>query len=66
MKYSLRILKNKNIFKTQISLPKSNEHQIIWKLSYNHWGFLGIAKLSNPKLQENLMSKKRLDAALLS
>ena len=42
MKYSLQIPKNK----------------IIWILGYNHWGVLGITKLSNPQLQENSMSKK--------
>ena len=66
MKYSLRILKNKNLFNRR-KYPSQNALNIkyFWPLSYNHWGFLGgITELSNPQLQENCMPKKRLDAAL--
>ena len=50
MKYSLRIHKNKNLFKrlNQISFPKCIEHQIFLDTQLNYWGFLGITKLSNP------------------
>ena len=39
MKYSLQILKKKNLFK---------RHKYFWTLIYNHWVFLSITKLSNP------------------
>ena len=39
--------------------------EYFWTLSYNHWGFFDITKLSNPQLQEKVMPKKRLDVALI-
>ena len=45
VKYSLWILKNKNLFKRHkytLNIKYSRA------LSYNHWGFLHITKLSNP------------------
>ena len=67
MKYSLQIPKNKNIFKRHIyPFPNALNIKYFWTLSYNHWEFLGITKLSNPSLQEKGMPKKRLGAALLS
>ena len=61
MKYSLRILKNKNIFK-RLKCPSPNALNIkyFWTLCYNYWkgrgggggggggGGLGVNKLSNP------------------
>ena len=65
MKYSLQILKNKNLFKRyKYPSPYSLNIKYFWTLMYNHGGFLGITKLPNPSLQENGMPKKRLDAAL--
>ena len=65
MKYSLRILKNKNIFKRhEYPSPNALNIKYIWTLSYNHWGFLSITKLYNPSLQENGMPKKRQGTAL--
>ena len=55
MKYSPEILKNKNFFKTR----KCIEIKHFWTLGYNHWGVLGITKLSNLS-----MPQKRLDSAL--
>ena len=57
MKYSLWILKNKSFQETQISFPKCIEHQIFWTLSYKHWGFLSINKLSNLKLEKTVSQK---------
>ena len=56
MKYSLQILKNENLFKRH-TYPSQNALNIkqFQKLSYDHWGFSGITKLSNPYLQENGM-----------
>ena len=52
MKYSLRILKIKNLFKRQKYL--CIDYQIFWTHNYNHWGWgwggggeVGITKLSN-------------------
>ena len=63
--YSLRILKNNFFFKRHkyLSLNVLNI-KYFWTLNNNHWEFLGITKLSNSKLQENGMLKKRLDAVL--
>ena len=65
MKYSFGILKNKNLFKRH-KYPSSNALIIryFWTLSYNHWGFLSIFKLSNPYFQKKGMPRKHLDAAL--
>ena len=54
MKYSLQILKNKNLFK-RLKYPSPNALNIKYfsTLSYNYWEFL-----------ENGMPKKRLDTAL--
>ena len=55
MKYSLRILKNKNLFKRhKHPSPNALNIKYFWTFSYKHWGFLIITKLSNP-LQENGM-----------
>ena len=66
MKYSLRIIKNKNLFKRH-KYPSLNALSIKYfqTLSYNHWGFFGITKLSNPHFQEKVCPKKRMDAALV-
>ena len=65
MKYSLQILKNKNLFKRH-KYPFTNALNIKYfgNLSYNHCGALDITKLSNPSLQEDSMPKKLLDVAL--
>ena len=66
MKYSLRILKNKNLFKRhKYPSPNASNIKYFWTLSYNHWRFFGITKLSNSLLQEKGMSLKRLYAALV-
>ena len=66
MKCSLRILKNKNLLKKHKYLfPNALNMKYFWTLSYNHWGFFDITKLSNPQLQEKVMPKKRLDVALI-
>ena len=41
-----------------------HKYQIFLDPSYNNWGVLGITKLSDPYLQENVILKKCLDAAL--
>ena len=65
MKYSLQILKNKSFSgDTNILPPNALNIKYFWTLYYKHWEFWGITKLSNPKLQENGMPKKHLDAAL--
>ena len=67
MKYSLQILKNKNFFmRHKYPSPNVLNIKYFWTLSYSHWGLLDITKLSNSELQENGMTKNRLDAALLS
>ena len=43
MKYSLRILKNKNLFKRH-KYPSPEAFNI----KYNNWEFLSITELSNP------------------
>ena len=49
MKYSLQILKNKNLFKRhKYPSPTALNIQYFWTFSYNYWGFLGIIKLYNP------------------
>ena len=49
MKYSLQILKNKNLFKRhKYPSPNALNIKYFWTLSYNNWGFLSITKLSNP------------------
>ena len=49
MKYSLQILKNKNLFKRlKYSLPNALNIKYFWTLNYNYWEFLGIIKLLNP------------------
>ena len=49
MKYSLQILKNKNIFKRhKYPFPNVWDIKYFWTLSYNHWGSWGITELSNP------------------
>ena len=54
--------------KSNIAYPSPNALNIkyFWTLSYNHWEFLSITKLSNPYFKENGMPKKCLDAALKS
>ena len=66
IKYSLWILKNKNLFNRH-KYPPTNalNMKYFWTLSYKHWWFLSISKLSNPQLQENGMPKKCLDVALI-
>ena len=60
-----KYLKNKIFFKRlKYPFPNALNIRYFWTLSYNYWGFAGITKLSNPQLQENDMSKKRVDAAL--
>ena len=60
MKYSPEILKNKNFFKTRkYSFPNALSIKYFWTLGYNHWGVLGITKLSNLS-----MPQKRLDSGL--
>ena len=44
--------------------PNALNIKYFWTLSYNHWEFLGITKLSNPWLQENGMPPKCLNLAL--
>ena len=65
MKYSLQILKNKNLFKRH-KYPSPNALSIKYfsTFSYNR-GFFSITKLSNPELQEKGIPKKRLDVALV-
>ena len=47
MKYSLRILKNKTLFKRhKYPFPNALNVKYFWTISYNQWGFLGITKLS--------------------
>ena len=66
MKYSLQILKNKNLFKRlKYPFPNALDIKYFWTLSGNHWGFFGITKLSNLQLQEKGMYKKHLDVALV-
>ena len=49
MKYSLRILKNKNLFKRlKYPSPDAMNFKYFRKVSCNYWGFLGITKLCNP------------------
>ena len=49
IKYSLWKFKNKNIFKRhKYPSPNASSIKYFWTLTYNHWGFLGITKLSNP------------------
>ena len=54
MKYSLRKLKNKNLFKTQILFLRCIEHYFC---SYNHWAVLGITKLSKWYAQKTVCQK---------
>ena len=64
MKYSLRLLRNKNLFRRhKYRSPNCIEYQMFLDPQLHPLGFLGITKLSNPS-QENGMPKKRLDAAL--
>ena len=43
MKYSLRILKNKNLIKRhKHPSPDALSIKYFWTLSYNHWELLGI------------------------
>ena len=66
MRYSLRILENKNLFKRH-NYPSPNTLNIkyFWTISYNHWGVLSITYLSNPEDRESCMPKKHQDAALM-
>ena len=62
MKYSLGILKNKNLFmRHKYPFPKT-----FLDTQLQPSGFSGITKLSKPWLQKDGMSKKRLDVALIS
>ena len=61
MKYSLQILKNKNLFNRHKN-PSQNAMNIIyfWTLSYNHWGFFGIAGNS-----KRTISPEHVDESLI-
>ena len=49
MKYSLQILKNKNLFKRhKYPSPNALNIKYFWTLSDNHWVCWGITKLSDP------------------
>ena len=65
MKYSLRKLKNKNLFKRhKYPSPDALNIKYFGTLSYNHWVFL--VSLNSPilKFKKNGMPKKRLDVTL--
>ena len=53
MKYSLQILKNKNLFKRHKNpSPNALKIKYFWTLSYNHWVFFGIAGNSKRTINE--------------
>ena len=66
MKYSLKILKNKNLYnRHKYPSPKTLNIEHFWTLSYNHWVFL--VSLNHPILnfKKKSMLKNRLDIALV-
>ena len=66
MKYSLRILKKKNVFKRHkdLSLNALND-KYFWTLSYNHCFFLVSLNYPILNFKKTVCPKKCLDAALV-
>ena len=59
-------VKNTKIFsRDKYPSPNALKIKYFCTVSYNHWGLLGITKLSNPPLQENSMSQKCLNVVLI-
>ena len=66
MKYSLRTLENKNLFKRhKYPSPDALNIKYFWTLSYKHWGFLVSLNYPILNFKKKVCPQKRLDAALV-